>query len=94
MESVEIKHGVTAYAKGKCRCADCKLAWRTYMRGFRGGKRRSATGVFKGRASGLRVKMTALAVDIARAAAIREGRTIDDIMEAAVRSCAPRLRFQ
>lgn len=85
-------HGVSAYAKNLCRCEACRLAWRTYIRSRRAGVRRK--GLFRGRANGMRVSLTALGSNLARAAAIRERRTVDDIVEAALRCCASRLHFQ
>lgn len=77
---------MSRYAKGDCRCEICRKAWADYIQVYRAKKRtQAAEPHYIGRTQSLRVKVTPLAASMARVAALRGERQVDDIVEDALR---------
>ena len=88
METATVmQHGVNAYAKGRCRCEECREAWNGYQRAYKA-RRRTVTvsrRYFVGETEGAQVRLTRLGRGIAQARAAQTGYTVDDIVEATLR---------
>ncbi len=89
--STRLRHGTLGgYTKG-CRCARCSRVWREYYQQRR--REQRAGRYFEGKTQGVRVHLTALGLEIARAVARRRGQSLDAVVEGALRRCGQAVQF-
>jgi hypothetical protein len=89
--SVRQKHGTLSGYTSGCRCARCRKVWREYYR-QRSQEQRQGR-YFEGKTQGVRVHLTALGLEIARAVARRRGQSVDAVVEGALRRCGQAVQF-
>lgn len=90
-------HGsISGYINHKCRCRRCKAAWAEYMmaRARAAGRQpRGGGAYYPDKTEVVRLRTTVLGRRLLEAAAQREGRAPDDVMERLLRQGAAGLRF-
>lgn len=89
--SARQKHGTLRGYTGGCRCARCRRVWSEYYRGKRREQREGR--YFAGPTRGVRVHLTALGLEIAKAVAKRRGQSVDAVVEGALRRCGQAVQF-